>query len=91
MHVKSKRKLKLSQPLPREKKSLLIYTLLALVLAIGLVVDDFGMGYSSLHSLHRFPVQTFKIDRSLVTALGDNFKLVRAIVAMGEALGGASH
>lgn len=54
---------------------------------IGLVVDDFGMGYSSLHSLHRFPVQTFKIDRSLVTALGDNFKLVRAIVAMGEALG----
>lgn len=35
MHVKSKRKLKLSQPLPREKKSLLIYTLLALVLGLS--------------------------------------------------------
>ena len=54
---------------------------------IDLVVDDFGMGYSSLGSLHRFPVKTFKIDRSLVTALDDNFELIRAIVAMGGALG----
>lgn len=54
---------------------------------VDLVIDDFGTGYSSLHSLHRFPVQTFKIDRSLVAALSDNLKLVRAIVAMGGALG----
>ena len=51
------------------------------------MVDDFGTGYSSLSSLHRFPVKTFKIDRSLVEAIDDNFELIRAIVVMGGALG----
>ncbi|MGY2896648.1 putative bifunctional diguanylate cyclase/phosphodiesterase [Deinococcus sp. UYEF24] len=54
---------------------------------IELVVDDFGMGYSSLSSLHRFPVRMLKIDQSFVAALNEDIELVRAIVAMGQALG----
>ncbi|WP_019010170.1 putative bifunctional diguanylate cyclase/phosphodiesterase [Deinococcus aquatilis] len=54
---------------------------------VELVVDDFGMGYSSLSTLHRFPVRMLKIDRSFVSTLSENQELVRAIVSMGRALG----
>ena len=54
---------------------------------VDLVIDDFGMGYSSLGSLHRFPVRTLKIDRSLVATPDDHLELIRAIVLMGGALG----
>ncbi|MGV8967745.1 MAG: EAL domain-containing protein [Cellulomonas sp.] len=57
---------------------------------LRLHIDDFGTGYSSLDSLHRFPVDAFKIDRSFIRGLttGDRkSELVRVIVAMGKALG----
>ena len=57
---------------------------------LRLHIDDFGTGYSSLDSLHRFPVDAFKIDRSFIHGLttGDRkSELVRVIVAMGKALG----
>ena len=51
------------------------------------MVDDFALGYSSLSTLHRFPVRMLKVDRSFVATLDENIELVRAIRAMGQALG----
>jgi diguanylate cyclase (GGDEF)-like protein/PAS domain S-box-containing protein len=54
---------------------------------IELVVDDFGIGASSLSSLHRFPLRMLKIDRSFVTTLEQNRELVRTIAVVGHTLG----
>jgi diguanylate cyclase (GGDEF)-like protein/PAS domain S-box-containing protein len=59
-------------------------------LGVKLAIDDFGMGYSSLSYLHRFPIDILKIDRSFVsrlTAQDDGPELARAVVMLGETLG----
>jgi predicted signal transduction protein with EAL and GGDEF domain len=59
-------------------------------LGVTILLDDFGMGYSSLSHLGRFPIDALKIDRSFVMHLGvekDDFAIVRAIAAMADALG----
>jgi EAL domain-containing protein (putative c-di-GMP-specific phosphodiesterase class I) len=38
-------------------------------LGVKLSIDDFGMGYSSLSYLRRFPVDTLKIDQSFVKTM----------------------
>ncbi len=55
-----------------------------------LCIDDFGTGYSSLSYLHELPIDSLKIDRSFVGAMGDDerkIKIVQSILVLGKALG----
>ena len=59
-------------------------------LGVELHVDDFGMGYSSLGYLHRFPLDALKIDRSFTARINgseDNLEIVRTIVSLAHNLG----
>jgi EAL domain-containing protein (putative c-di-GMP-specific phosphodiesterase class I) len=59
----------------------------ALGIKVGL--DDFGTGYSSLNYLHRFPMDTLKIDRSFVNQMDiaeENRQVVQTIVGLAHNL-----
>lgn len=58
-------------------------------LGIRLAIDDFGTGYSSLSYLHRFPLDTLKIDRSFISTMdseGDGMEIARTILPMANNL-----
>ncbi|HIJ37877.1 MAG TPA: EAL domain-containing protein [Rhodospirillaceae bacterium] len=57
---------------------------------IGLAVDNFGTGYTSLQHLRNVPVQVMKIDKLFVRTLqsgGEDALLTEAMIAMAHSLG----
>jgi diguanylate cyclase (GGDEF)-like protein/PAS domain S-box-containing protein len=59
-------------------------------LGVRVVIDDFGTGFSSLNLLQRLPIDSVKIDRSLILELPRDENaaaLTRAVVAMAHSLG----
>jgi diguanylate cyclase (GGDEF)-like protein/PAS domain S-box-containing protein len=60
------------------------------MLPVQLLLDDFGTGYSSLGHLHRFPVDTVKIDRSFLAKDPldpSGSSVLAAVVSLAQNLG----
>jgi EAL domain-containing protein (putative c-di-GMP-specific phosphodiesterase class I) len=58
-------------------------------LGVRIAIDDFGVGYSSLAQIKRFPIDTLKVDRSFIRDLMENAEdraITQAIIAMGKTL-----
>ncbi len=57
---------------------------------IQIELDDFGAGYSTLNYLREFPLNTLKLDRSLVTDLARDAQsrlIVQTMIGLGRKLG----
>ena len=58
-------------------------------LGVSIVLDDFGIGYSSMRYLQMFPFDKIKIDKSFIqsmTSHSDSAAIVCAITGLGRAL-----
>lgn len=59
-------------------------------MGVELAIDDFRTGFSSLSTIHRFPIHKLKIDRSFMDGVDTNptsQSIVRATLAMAFGLG----
>ena len=59
-------------------------------LGVHIALDDFGVGYSSLSFVRRFPVNKIKIDRSFTEGLGtarEADAIVRSVISLARELG----
>ncbi|MBY0611194.1 MAG: EAL domain-containing protein [Beijerinckiaceae bacterium] len=59
-------------------------------LGITIAMDDFGTGYSSLSTLHAFPFDRIKVDRSFVAELSTSphaAAIIKAVMLLGRNLG----
>jgi len=58
-------------------------------LGVKIAIDDFGMGYSMLGRLQKFPIDRLKIDRSFVQEIvsaHDEAPIVAAMIALSRSL-----
>ena len=58
-------------------------------MGVAIVLDDFGIGYSSMKYLQMFPFDKIKIDRSFIQSMTkreDSAAIVCAIAGLGRAL-----
>ncbi|MEK7724306.1 MAG: EAL domain-containing protein [Acidobacteriota bacterium] len=59
-------------------------------MGIRVSIDDFGTGYSSLSYLHRFPIDTLKVDRSFINRIGtegEHAEIIQTIIKLAANLG----
>ncbi|MGI4860207.1 MAG: putative bifunctional diguanylate cyclase/phosphodiesterase, partial [Janthinobacterium lividum] len=59
-------------------------------MGVSIVLDDFGIGFSSLSRLHTLPFKKIKVDRSFVKVMLTDHggrKIVDAVVGLGHSLG----
>ncbi|NJP06883.1 MAG: diguanylate cyclase, partial [Chloroflexaceae bacterium] len=84
-------KLEITEDVVIEQTETTVLTLKHLqALGVQISLDDFGTGYSSLSYLHRLPINTLKIDRSFVSGVDVDQRIldvVRAIVTLAHSLG----
>lgn len=84
-------RLEITESVLIENTESVVSTLLQLkAMNIQLYMDDFGTGYSSLSYLHRFPIDTLKIDRSFISTMdvdSKNSKIVQTIIMLAHNLG----
>ncbi len=59
-------------------------------LGVQVQIDDFGIGYSSLSYLSKFPINGLKIDNSFINTINtdnSNLQIVQAIISLSNELG----
>ncbi len=59
-------------------------------LGVGIEIDDFGTGYSSISYLRRLPIDTVKVDQSLIRTIANDSQqvaFVAAILRLVESVG----
>jgi diguanylate cyclase (GGDEF)-like protein len=49
---------------------------------VNVALDDFGTGYSNLRALMHLPIQTVKLDRSLIDGIGRDPRVAKLIASM---------
>jgi diguanylate cyclase (GGDEF)-like protein len=87
----SKLQLEITETALVENQSLVNDVILDLQkIGVTFMIDDFGIGYSSLKYLQNFSVNTIKIDKSFIKDILDGkkgFELIKSIILMAQGMG----
>lgn len=87
----SKVRLEITESMTMRDTERAIKTMQAIrAMGVQLSIDDFGTAYSSLSYLHRFPVDTLKIDRSFVSGMDQSpecMQIINSIMSLARSLG----